>query len=128
MERGSSSPPTPDGIQLEYAFRFGFPTSNNEVEYEAFLVGLQLAISIGAEQIKVYIDLQLIINQVLQQYEARKDNMVAYLDLVREVASKLKGLSITQIPREENTQADRLARLALSSEIDLQGTRVEYLS
>ena len=35
---------TPDGIQLEYAFSFGFPTSNNEAEYEALLLGLQLAI------------------------------------------------------------------------------------
>ena len=54
--------------------------------------------------------------------------MVAYLALIREVASELKGLSITQIPREENAQADRLARLASSSETDLQETKVEYLS
>ena len=54
--------------------------------------------------------------------------MVAYLSLVREITAKLKGLSITQIPREENTEADRLARLASSSETDLPGTRVEFLS
>ena len=53
--------------------------------------------------------------------------MVAYLTLVREIVSKLKGLSITKIPREENAQADRLARLASSSETDLQGIRVEFL-
>ena len=47
---------SPEGIQLEYALRFGFPTSNNEAEYEALLVGLQLAISIDAEQIQVYND------------------------------------------------------------------------
>ena len=39
----------PEGIQLEYALRFGFPASNNEAKYEALLVGLQLATSIGAE-------------------------------------------------------------------------------
>ena len=38
---------TLEGTQLEYALRFGFPASNNEVENEALLVGLQLAISIG---------------------------------------------------------------------------------
>ena len=54
--------------------------------------------------------------------------MVAYLALVQEVTSKLKGLSITRIPREENRQADRLARIASSSESDLQGIKVEYLS
>ena len=41
----------PEGIQLEHALRFGFKASNNEAEYEALLVGLQLAIVLGAEQI-----------------------------------------------------------------------------
>ena len=119
---------TPERIQLEYAIRFGFQGFNNEAEYEALLVGLQLATSMGAQQIKVYSDSQLIVNQVLQQYKAREENMVAYLTLVWEVTSKLKGLSITQIPREENKRADQLARLASSSESDLQRVRVEYLS
>ena len=56
---------TPDGIQLEYALRFGFQVSNNEAEYEALLVGLQLATSMGAKQIQVYSDSQLVVNQVL---------------------------------------------------------------
>ena len=56
---------TPEGIQLEYSLRFGFPTSNIEAEYEVLLVELQLVISIGAEQIQVYSDSQLIVNQVL---------------------------------------------------------------
>ena len=54
--------------------------------------------------------------------------MVAYLALVRRIVRKLKGMSITQIPREENAQADQLARLASASELDLLGIRVEYLS
>ena len=81
----------------------------------------------GAQQIQVYNDSQLIVNQVLQQCEARKNNMVAYLTLVRKITNGLKGFSVTQIPREENTQADRLACLTSSSESDLQGIRVEYL-
>ena len=47
---------TPEGIQIKYALRFGFQASNNDAEYEALLVELQLAISMGAEQIKVYSD------------------------------------------------------------------------
>ena len=56
---------TPKGIHLEYALRFGFQASNNEAEYEALLVGLQLATSMGAQQVQVYSDSQLITNQVL---------------------------------------------------------------
>ena len=68
------------------------------------------------------------VNQVLRQYEVREDNMVAYLALVHAITVKLKGISIIQIPREENIQADCLARLASSVESDLQGVRIEYLS
>ena len=64
------------------------------------------------------------VNHVLQYYEAREDNMTTYLTLIRQVVEKLKGLSITQIPSEENVKADRLARLASSLEADLRGTRV----
>ena len=46
----------PEGIQLEYTLRFGFKASNNEAEYKALLVGLQLATTMGAEQIRVYND------------------------------------------------------------------------
>ena len=73
---------TPEGIHLKYTFRLGFKTSNKEAEYEARLVGLQLATAMGAQLVQVYSDSQLIVNQVLQQYEAREDSMVAYLTLV----------------------------------------------
>ena len=86
------------------------------------MVGLQLATSMGAEQIRVYSDSQLVVNQVLQQYEAREESMTAYLSLVQEITINLKGLSITQIPRKANTEADRLACLSSSSETDLVGT------
>ena len=81
----------------------------------------------GARQIKVYSDSQLVVNQVLQQYEAHDESMAAYLSLVREIIAHLKGFSITLIPREANSEADRLAHLASSSKIDLTGTRVEFL-
>ena len=65
----------------------------------------------GTEQIRVYSDSQLIVNQVLRQYEARENNMVAYLSLVHKIARKLKGMSITQKSQKENIQADLLAHL-----------------
>ena len=55
-----------EGIQLEYALKFNFKASNNEAEYKALLVGLQLATTMGVEQVRVYSDSQLVINQVLQ--------------------------------------------------------------
>ena len=41
---------SPTGEQLEQAIRLGFPTSNNEAEYEAILSGLNLALALSASK------------------------------------------------------------------------------
>ena len=56
---------TPEVIHLEYTLKFGFRSSNIEAEYEALLVRLQLATSMGAQQVRIYSDSQIVINQVL---------------------------------------------------------------
>ena len=42
-----------EGIDVEYALRFGFQASNNEAEYEAVIVGLNLAHSMEVDQLEV---------------------------------------------------------------------------
>ena len=44
---------SPDGINVEYAPRFGFQASNNEAEYEAVIAELSLAHSMEADQLEV---------------------------------------------------------------------------
>ena len=55
---------TPEGIPLEYSFRLGFRASNNEAEYEALLAGLRAVSGMGARDVEVYSDSQLVISQV----------------------------------------------------------------
>ena len=47
---------SPDRIKVEYALRFGFQASNNEVEYEAVIDVLNLAHSMEADQIELFSD------------------------------------------------------------------------
>jgi hypothetical protein len=60
------------------------PTSNNQAEYEAFLAGLRLAEDVGAKEVKIYTDSQLVVSQVLGEYQAKNDNLHEYLELVKE--------------------------------------------
>ena len=55
---------TPEGIRLKHSFRLGFRASNNEVEYEALLTGLRVVLDLGAQEVEVYSDSQLVVNQV----------------------------------------------------------------
>ena len=47
---------SPDGIDIEYALRFGFRAFNNEAEYEAVIVVLNLAHSMEVDQLEVCSD------------------------------------------------------------------------
>ena len=44
---------SPEGIDIEYALRFGFQASNNEAEYEAVIAGLNLTHSMEVDQLEV---------------------------------------------------------------------------
>ncbi|KAK3007628.1 hypothetical protein RJ639_014114 [Escallonia herrerae] len=101
---------SPEGFVVEYALRFGFQASNNEVEYEALLVGIRLAHALKVDSLSIQIDSQLVVNHVLGDYEARDERMAQYLHLVKTSASKFKNFTIRQIPRDQNTQANTLSR------------------
>ncbi|XP_068319798.1 uncharacterized protein [Pyrus communis] len=70
---------TPDKVAMEYALRFKFKASNNEVEYEALLAGLRLAKHLGVKQINIFNDSQLVVNQVTNNFDAKDNSMAAYL-------------------------------------------------
>ena len=69
----------PDREKLRYALRFEFKASNNEAEYEALIVGLELANKLGDQNLRIHCDSQLIVNQVKGDYAAKEPNMIAYL-------------------------------------------------
>ena len=52
-----------EGRKIHYALCFRFQ-SNNEVDYEALIVGLKLAKELKVNNLKVYSDSQLVVNQV----------------------------------------------------------------
>ena len=75
---------SPEGIDIEYALRFGFHTSNNEAEYEVVIAGLNLAHLLEVDQLEIYSDSQLVVRQIEDTYEAKSGRMILYLQKVRD--------------------------------------------
>jgi len=46
---------------------------NNVAEYQALILGLQMAMAMGIKDLDVYGDSQLILNQLLEEFEVKKD-------------------------------------------------------
>ena len=73
---------SPEGDKLTYKVRLQYQATNNEVEYETLLKGLELAKSIEAESILILGDSQLVMGQVNRTCEAKEERMKKYLEKV----------------------------------------------
>ena len=114
---------------MHCALRFGFKASNNEAEYEALIARLKLAREMRVESLDIYNDSQLVAYQVTNEYQARGEKMVPYLWKAKDLLSAFSSFKIWQVPRERNTQADALARLASTKDSELlEVVPVEFLS
>ena len=102
---------TPEGDKIECMIWLDFPTTKNEAEYEALVARLDLAKAIGAENMVVHCDSQVITSQINGDYECKNERMKKYLE---EVKNRIGSLEVrfVQIPREENECVDRLAKVA----------------
>ncbi|KAF7151789.1 hypothetical protein RHSIM_Rhsim02G0177900 [Rhododendron simsii] len=116
------------GQRLSYALRFEFKTTNNEAEYEALVVGLELASAVGASHVLAKSDSQLVVGQVLTEYTVKEEVMQKYVNKVKAEVAKLQSFNIVRIPREENNEADYLAKLATAKEDAIpRNTPIRYL-
>ncbi|KAL5562544.1 hypothetical protein UlMin_032291 [Ulmus minor] len=107
---------SPDGVKLSCAVRFKFKATNNQAEYEALLSGLRLAKEVSARHLTIYSDSQLVVSQVNSEFQAKGEKMASYLEKAKEAMNQFDTVTIIQVPRAENTNADALARLATGLE------------
>ena len=110
---------SPEGHRIHSVLRFKFNASNNEAEYEALLAGLRIARELKVEHLGIVSDSQLVVNQILGEYQARGLRMEAYLAKAQELLHTLGRYTIRQVPREQNSNADALAKLATSRDSEL---------
>uniref|UniRef100_A0A2N9FHX8 RNase H type-1 domain-containing protein n=1 Tax=Fagus sylvatica TaxID=28930 RepID=A0A2N9FHX8_FAGSY len=79
-----------------------------------------------AEDEPIQSDSQLIVGQVNGEYEAKEERMAKYLKLVKNAINLFDEVTLVQVPREQNTEADALAKLAFSDEATNQYIEVQY--
>ena len=87
--------------------------TNNKVEHETLMVGLDLAKAAGATSVVVYCDSQVVTSQVNGDYECKCERMKKNLEQVRKRVDDLQA-KFVQIPRGENEKADHLGKVILA--------------
>ena len=79
--------------------------------YEALLYGLHMAISLGVRRLMVYGDSDLVVNQVMKEWDVRILAMTGYCNVLRKQEKKFEELELHHIPRIKNEAADDLAKI-----------------
>ncbi|XP_072077819.1 uncharacterized protein [Arachis hypogaea] len=103
---------SPTGVVYEQSVKFEFPLSNNQAEYEALLGGLVLAREVGAMRIEGCSDSQVVTSQINGTYQARDSLLQKYLERVKKLSEEFDEVTVQHVPRERNTRANLLSKLA----------------
>lgn len=102
-----------DGEVLREASDFIGNTTNNVAEYRALLLGLELAEELGARDVEVVNDSQLVARQVGGQYRVKHAGLrPLYLEAMAALA-RFDRWAVRDVRREQNQRADELVNEAL---------------
>jgi ribonuclease HI len=102
----------PSKVKTCFAPKLDFSCTNNIVEYEALILGLQKLRAMGIRRAILKTDSQVIAGHVDKSSKARDPKLEKYLDAVQRLEASFEGFSVKNIPRGENEYADLLAKSA----------------
>jgi len=106
---------TEDGeVLAEVAEGIG-ETTNNVAEYRAMIAGLERAAELGATQVAVKSDSNLLVEQMNGRYRVKHPNLKPLYAEALAVASRFSRITYTHVRREFNTEADRLANIGVDT-------------
>ncbi len=88
-------------------------TTNNQAEYRAIIAALEKATILGAQQVDMRSDSELVVRQINGGYRVKNETLKPLHQKVKQLLSQFEGFTITHIPRQQNREADSLANMAL---------------
>lgn len=100
------------------------PATNNAAEYRGLLEALRLARARGAEQVELFADSELIVQQVRGSYRVRHPDLKPLYAEAMGIIGGFVSFRIVHVPRERNAHADRLVNHVLDRELG-PGERIE---
>lgn len=87
--------------------------TNNIAEYQALILGLKGALNRGIKHLDVYLDSELLANQVNGTYRVKNENLKGLMREVRGLLSSFASVEVRHVLRCHNALADRQANLAI---------------
>jgi ribonuclease HI len=106
---------TPDGAVVDEAHELLGVASNNVAEYRGLLLGLERARVLGADEVEIVNDSELVAKQVNGLYKVKHRDMRPLHTRAVEALEGFDRWSVRSVPRAENAAADALVNQALDA-------------
>ena len=87
--------------------------TNNQAEYKALIAAISKAKQLGAKELDCYLDSELVVKQLKREYKVKNKELAPLFLSIHNLSLSFNKISYTHIPREQNSEADRLANEAM---------------
>ncbi len=109
----------PAGTQLQAKGIFIGRATNNVAEYTALVKALESAKQIGAKQVTVFSDSELLVKQVNGEYRVKSEQLRPLFQQARKLLGEFENWKVQHIARDKNKEADKLVNRVLDCRQDI---------
>ncbi|OGL73615.1 hypothetical protein A3D72_00095 [Candidatus Uhrbacteria bacterium RIFCSPHIGHO2_02_FULL_57_19] len=106
------------GKVLKRHSRFLGQTTNNQAEWRAVVDALEHAKELGAEEVELRSDSELVIKQLNREYKVKNKDLQPHFVRAWNLSLDFKKVTYRHVPRERNKEADRLVNEAIDRHLD----------
>ncbi len=87
--------------------------TNNQAEYQALILAMQKAKELGAKELEIFLDSELLVKQINRQYRVKDKDLALLFVKVYNAVLGFNKVIFRHIRRELNLEADKLVNLAI---------------
>lgn len=87
--------------------------TNNVAEYKALLLGLDEAKALGAREVELNLDSELIVRQIQGAYRVKDSKLIPLFAKTKTLLADFDAYTIRHVPRAENQRADQMANAGI---------------
>ena len=103
---------SPEGWKTQFSFQLSFDCSNNQAEYEALIIGLEILKEMGVSTVEIKGDSLLVLNQLAGKYNCNNISLALYCMIATQLMQDFDDVALQHVPRELNHEANEMAQVA----------------
>ena len=90
--------------------------TNNEAEYQGLILGLEIAMELGADSVEVNMDSELVVKQLRGEYRVKEPRLAEFYAKAKALEQKFSEVRYFAVRREKNKEADAIVNQVLDGQ------------